>query len=320
MFVRHKLGGLSTRTVAQPFFYEAQKIQFCQISALRGLHIRAVAVGTLRGGLLIDDNRLVFHQAHLGVTFVTSHLGVSSLQGKMSPRVVIEDGGNPPLRIVTIGTGSFAGLHKLACMGVFVAILTNLRRALELHLFGSRRHLVAITALYSAMRAKERKLRFRVVVATDVGPRSCVVASFAAQSCAVSAALGHPLLKFAVMGVLVTRSAAHVHEMERQDFIRAAGSTHPMAIGARHGGMRAGQSETRVAMLGNRKRGAMEILNRVATLTLIFVGRGGKLPVVGILMTVHTVREFDFVNRFLAGRNMALGAFYFYVLSFQRIL
>lgn len=204
-------------------------------------------------------------------------------------------------------------------MDVSVTILTNLRGSLELHLCGSRRNLVAITALHCAMRTNQWKLGFRVVVAGDVGPGPCVVTSLATQSRTVGAALRHPVVEFAVMRVFVTRGAAHVCEAKRQNFIRAACRAHLMTIGTRHSGMGASQSETGVAMLGDGKGRAMEILNRMAAFTFVLVRRGGKLPVVSILVTVQASCEFHFVNGVFPGGKMTFSTFNGNVLSTQWI-
>lgn len=85
-----------------------------------------MTIRTFRGRLLINDDRLIFDDARLRVTFVTGDVSVPSLQGEVRPRIVIERGGNPALGGVTIRTGPLAGLRKLPRVGVFVTILTNL--------------------------------------------------------------------------------------------------------------------------------------------------------------------------------------------------
>src|ERR1700746_1523109 len=99
----------------------------------------------------------------------------------MRPRIMVENGRHPSLRIVAIRAGGLPRFRKLACMCVFMAIFANRRGAFELYLRGSHRHLVAIPALYRAMRAEERKLCFRMVKTADVRPGSRIVARFAAH-------------------------------------------------------------------------------------------------------------------------------------------
>ena len=103
-----------------------------------------------------------------------------SLQGEMRSRIVVEQRRNPALRIVAIRTGGLARFRKLSGMNVFVTIFTNLRSPLELHLRGSNWSLVTSAAFGGSMRAKQRKLRFGMVKATDVCPGPRIVARFAA--------------------------------------------------------------------------------------------------------------------------------------------
>jgi len=105
-----------------------------------------VTIGTFRRCLFINDYRLVGDHARLRVTLVAPHVRMASLQGEMGPRVVVEDRGDPALRIVTVRASSFSSFRKLAGMGILVTILTNLRRALELYLLRSHRHFMTISA------------------------------------------------------------------------------------------------------------------------------------------------------------------------------
>lgn len=139
-----------------------------------------MAIRTLRRRLLIKDDRFASNHACLRVTFVTRNSRMPSLQRKMRSRIVIKSRRNPPLRIMTIGTGRLAGFRKLARMGVFMAILANLRSPFELHLRAANRRFVTITTLHKTMRAKQGKFRFRMIESADVRPGPCVVASFAA--------------------------------------------------------------------------------------------------------------------------------------------
>ena len=138
---------------------------------------------------------------------------------------------------MAIGAGRLPSLCKLACVGIFVTILTNLRSALELHFLRSHRHFMTIAALDGAVRAEQREFRFRVVEAVDVRPGSHVMAGFAAEGRAVGAALRHAVLELAVMRIVVACRTGQVLEMEGQDFVGAACGAYLMAIGARHGRM-----------------------------------------------------------------------------------
>lgn len=113
------------------------------------------------------------------MAFVACDSLVAAFQGKLGS-AVIESRWLPALGIVAVCAPGLSGFCKLVCVGIFVTIFTNLGRAFELYLCGSRRDLVAIAALYGAMRTKQRKLRFRMVESANVRPGPRVVARFAA--------------------------------------------------------------------------------------------------------------------------------------------
>lgn len=73
-------------------------------------------------------------------------------------------------------------------------------------------------------------------------------------------------------------------------------------------------------MLGDGKQRAVPIRYRMATLAAVRERRFRKLAVVGIFVAVQTVGELNFVKRLFAGGKVALRAFYFCVLSLERIL
>jgi hypothetical protein len=119
-----------------------------------------VAVRAFRGRLRIDDHRSPFDRAGLRMALVAGHACMLPSQGEARPGIVIESRGNPALGIVAVGTGGLTSLRKLAGMGVFVAVLTNLRRTFELHLLGSDRCLVTSPASRRAVCSEEWKLGF----------------------------------------------------------------------------------------------------------------------------------------------------------------
>ena len=65
---------------------------------------------------------------------------------------------------------------------------------------------------------------------------------------------------------------------------------------------------------------SVEVLDGVAFLTTILVGRSGKLPVVGVLVAIRTRLEFDLIDRVLPCGEVALGALHLDVLALERIL
>lgn len=85
-----------------------------------------MAIGALRQNLLIDNDRLAFHQSRLDVTLVASDARMPALEWQTCPRVMVERGRNPVLLVVTIGARRFACFGELARMDVFMAGLTNL--------------------------------------------------------------------------------------------------------------------------------------------------------------------------------------------------
>lgn len=237
----------------------------------------------------------------------------------MRPRIMVENGRHPSLRIVAIRAGGLPRFRKLACMRVFMAIFANRRGTFELYLRVSHRHLVAISALYRAMRAEERKLCFRMVKAADVRPGSRIVARLAAHRRAVGAALNHPVVELAVVRIVVTSGATHVRETEGQDFVRSAGRTHLMAIDARNRCVRPGQRVTRLPMQRYRESRLVEVLDRVAVLTLVLIRRCSKLAIVGIFVTSCADREFDFIDCVFARWQMAFPTLNGNMLSPQRV-
>ena len=89
-----------------------------------------------------------------------------------------------------------------------------------------------------------------------------------------------------MMGIEVASGTTAIFEAKGHDLIVAASCPHLVAIRTRHSRVGSRQDETRVPMLGDGKSGAVEVLNRVASLTLVQVRSGFELAVVGILVTV----------------------------------
>lgn len=64
-------------------------------------------------------------------------------------------------------------------------------------------------------------------------------------------------------------------------------------------------------MLGQRVAGGHESGSGMALLATVAPRFAGKLALVLILVAICAKRKLDSVARFLAGRNMAIGAFHF---------
>jgi hypothetical protein len=158
------------------------------------------------------------------------------------------------------------------------------------------------------MRPEERELCLRMVEAVHLRPRLYVVASLATERRSVCAPPRHSVFEFALMRIEMTRRAALIFKMEGQDLVRAASGTRFVALIARHGHMRTCQDEMSLAMVSDRKRGPVKILDGVATLTPVLIRGRSKLPVVSVLVTILAGGEFHFVNRILARGRMAFRA------------
>ena len=85
-----------------------------------------MAVGTLRGRLLVDNNWLVSNQAGLDMTLVAGYVGMPTRKREVCALVMIKSRRHPALRIVTIRAGRFSSFLELAVMDILVTIRTDL--------------------------------------------------------------------------------------------------------------------------------------------------------------------------------------------------
>lgn len=90
-----------------------------------------------------------------------------------------------------------------------------------------------------------------MIESVDVAPRFDVVASFAAEECAVRTFAGHLLIKFTLMRILMACRAGTVFEVEGKNFIRAATEAKLVAIGTGNCDVRTLERKARGAVLGN---------------------------------------------------------------------
>lgn len=278
-----------------------------------------MAVDTGRWCQLVDDRRLSRNQAHLGVALIAAHIGMTALQREAGTGVVIENGRNPALHVVTIGAYGFSGFDELRVVRVFVALLAHLSCSFELDFLGAHRHLVAGAALHDAVRAEQREFCFGMIETVYVDPGAGVVAGFAAERRSVGAALRHAVVEFAMMRVRVAGGASHVREAEGHDFVGATGGAGFMAVETGDGGVSAGEWITRSAVLSDGEGGAMEVRDGVAGFAFVQVGRGGELKVVLVLVAIEAGGEFYFVDGVFTGGDVAFPAFNRDVFSAQRI-
>jgi|SRR5882672_4218796 len=79
------------------------------------------------------------------------------------------------------------------------------------------------------------------------------------------------------------------------------------------------QWESRISMHRDRKFRPVKIVYRMTVFTKVLVGSLCELPVMGVLVTIHALRKFDFENRIRPGGYMALAALHACVLAQERI-
>ena len=126
------------------------------------------------------------------------------------------------------------------------------------------------------------------------------MAGFAPLRRAVGTLPCHAFVEFAMMHILMAGGAGPIFEMERQDLVLSAGGPHLMTIGARHGGVRARQRKTCLAMFGDRECGAVPIQNGMTILAFVQIRGSCKLSVMGVLMAVGAGCEFHLIDCVLA--------------------
>src|ERR1700757_2152983 len=136
------------------------------------------------------------------------------------------------------------------------------------------------------MRAQQREFRFAVVKSVYIRPGLRVVASLTSERRPIRPFPRHAIVELSLVRVLMASGAGPVFKFEWQNLVGAASCAQLVTVDARNRRMRARQRKTRVSMLGDGKRSAMEIQNRVAAFTLVVIRRGGKLVVMGILVAI----------------------------------
>lgn len=115
------------------------------------------------------------------------------------------------------------------------------------------------------------------------------MASLAPQRRSVGGALGHAVLKFAVMRIGVTRGATPVFEMERHNLVGVTRGAFFVTAHARHHGVSPFQRVSCLPMHGDRKFRPVKIDDAVAVFTAIRVFGVGKLPGVRVLVAIRAL-------------------------------
>lgn len=233
-------------------------------------------------------------------------------------RVVIEQGWLPLIGVVARGTIVLLRA-ELVCVRILVAFAASLgrigksyvhQRALQV------RRLVAICAGHRAVRAHQRELRRVVVETRKLVPVPGVVADFAAMHLIIAGSR-HSFFELPLMHVFVTGGAAQLREVVAHQLPAQFGL---VAIVARNGDVAAREREGGLLVLLQREAGGLERGSVMAALALIEPRRFGELPLVLVLVAVHTARKGNLETRFLAGGNVALRALHLLVRKHQRVL
>ena len=255
-----------------------------------------MAIRTCLGRGLVKQCRLALYVPLLGVALGAGDIRMASGQWKLRALVMVKRRGSPALIDVAVRAFCHSVLGgKLRAVRIGVAALAIFRRPSKLNFVRTGERFVAFVARNRAMRAHERKFCFGMVKATDVDPRTRVVARFATEGGAVRALLLHAVLEFAFVGIGMAGRTGAVRKMEWQDLVGSSAEACLVAIGTGDGHVRAGQYKTSVLVLCDREGRAMKILYGVAVLAAILIRRGGELLVMRVLVAVQAGCEFYFV-------------------------
>jgi hypothetical protein len=84
--------------------------------------------------------------------------------------------------------------------------------------------------------------------------------------------------------------------------------------------MATGQREISFLMFRNGEGGAMKVGHGVAGFASVLVRGGGKLSVVGVLVTIQTGRKLNLIYSLLAGGNVTFAAFHLGMHALQGVL
>lgn len=122
--------------------------------------------GAVLGRRFIEKDSLGGNDPSQLVTLRAAHILVSATQGEGRPFVVIEQGGLPPGRVVTIRTESNFACRELLSVNVLVTVLALGRGRLKINVgdLGLEiRRLMAVDAGGRAVSTEQSKLRLGMV-------------------------------------------------------------------------------------------------------------------------------------------------------------
>jgi hypothetical protein len=221
---------------------------------------------------------------------------------------------------MAVRTTGLSSLCELGSVSIRVAVFADLRGSLELSLAGAGRGFVTCGAGNGAMSPQEREFGFRMIETAHVRPRLHIVTSLTTKSRSIRAAPGHAVFEFTFMRINVAGGAALILKMEGEHLLCWSPGSHLVTIIARHGHVCARECKASVAMLCNRKCGAVKILNGMAAFASVLIGCGLKLPFMRVLVAIQAGSKLHFVNRIFARWKMAFCAIYGGMLAQQRVV
>jgi hypothetical protein len=179
---------------------------------------------------------------------------------------------------------------------------------------------MAGAATDGAMDTPKRERGMGVIEAVNVGPRPGAMASLTAELSTIRSSPFHAVFELSVMWIDVAGSACTIGKAERQNFIRPASQPDFVTLRASYRRVATGQREISFLMLRNGEGGAMKVGHGVAGFASVLVRGGGKLSVVGVLVTIQTGRKLDLIYGLLPGGDVTFAAFHLGVHALQGVL
>ena len=278
--------------------------------------------GTFFRRRLVEQNGFAFNHSAQLVTAGAAHVLMRASQCEVRTLVVIKQRRFPFHAVVTLGAPRNSGLCELVRMHVLMAVLTLHRSSFEIDIQQVRFkiwRLVAVDARRSAVRTQQREFRLRVIESGEFPPSLGGVAGLAPSLSAVSADSLHAFLELPLMRILMATGAVQIAPVIDNRRLGLELRRFFVAVATGNGDVSSSECKMSFLVLGKRKRGRLITIHGMTTLASIEIRRGGKLSRVPVAMAICAAIEFDFEQRVLAFRNMALRTFQTSVASLQRI-
>ncbi len=208
---------------------------------------------------------------------------------------------------------------ELPRMDVFVTLCATHRGGGKLDAFEVRRAVgspVAVQAGYCRVRTLKREIRTRVVELQQVRPRGDLMAIGAFKCFACRQSIGELI----TMRMLVALSAAKIGEVKFSLGGNRFVGPRLMARLARDRDVRSHQLEAALLMSTEGKSGWAKAVKVVAIFALPSARGFRKLAFVGVGVAIRAGAEWDFIERLLTLRLVALFAFHVGVLADKRVV